>query len=281
MNIRGHTPPSRFIIFLVGCLLTIQFGCTNLSAIREFADISAESAEYTKLVDEYATSPERQKRYQPASHHQQLADMALERSIQKDRLLLRHALIEEYMDALGQLAADELVTYDKDIDALGTAVVKNRIVDKKEAEAFGTIAKILTNAVTDHWRKSQLKKLISKTNDSFQTVVQALRTIVSRDFMDDLDIERIALNKYYTTKLLESSDPAGIAALQEWQELQRDRLKARQEALEGFAQALDNIAEGHQLLYDSQNDLATDGLMKQMSRHSKNLRKLINAIKVL
>ncbi len=40
------------------------------------------------------------------------------------------------MDALGRLAADEAVTYDKELDSLGNAVKGHKFTDAKEADAF-------------------------------------------------------------------------------------------------------------------------------------------------
>lgn len=110
-----HTPayPSllaRWTTFvLIGFLLLTAQGCTDLKAIQDFAALSADSAEYTTLVNDYIESPQRQKRYQPESRHTKLEQMVQERADQKSTLLIRHAVIEQYMATLGALAADEVV----------------------------------------------------------------------------------------------------------------------------------------------------------------------------
>ena len=207
----------RFFLLGLGLILAFQSGCSpNLSAIRDFADISADSAEYTNLVEQYVNTPERQKRYQDAKRHGRLEKQKAARVEQQKRLLARHALIEEYMDALSQLADDNLASYDTEFNALGKAVTDNEFAEQKEVEAFTKIGSILTNAVTDRWRKNQLKKIITQANEPFQIVTKSLRDIVVKAFGEDVQIERVALGKYYDTKLAQSTDAAGKAALEEW-----------------------------------------------------------------
>ena len=85
------------LVFSALLLLGLTQGCVDLKAIQDFANISAESAEYTTLVYNYLDFPDRQKRYQPENRHAQLDAMAQERLARKTELLLRHHVIEEYM----------------------------------------------------------------------------------------------------------------------------------------------------------------------------------------
>lgn len=279
-------PPQRVVrlkpaaVFLLAVLVLAQ-GCANLAAIREFATISSESVQYTKLVTDYAQSPIRQKRYQPPSQYELLDRIAADRAAQQDRLLLRQSLIEEYMYALGRLAADEAVAYNKELDALGNAVKEKKFVDAKEADAFAMIAKVLVKGVTDHWRQKQLKELITTSNAPFQVVVGSLRVIIENGFGGDLLNEKAAIQNYYRTLVLESRDKAGIAALEEWRDLRLAAIDARAKAIESYAQILRKIAEGHQKLYDARGDLSKELLLRDMSRYSKDLQKLFNAIRNL
>ena len=281
MIIQKQNKLSRFTVFLIGLLLVAQYGCVDLSAVRDFAAISAESAQYTKLVNDYVSSPERQKRYQPPNQHATLDAEKEKRKNQKDLLLGRHAIIQEYTEALGNLASDELVNYDKDIDTLGKAVTNNKFAGEKDADAAAAISKILVRAVTDNWRKGKIQELIAESNKNFQTAIGALQDIVLGGFSMDLEIESTALGKYYMKNIMESKDPAGIAALKEWQQLRIARLEERAQAIEAFSQILKKISEGHQNLYDGRDDLDRDLLIKEIRRYSKDLRSLLNTIKSL
>ena len=89
--------------------------------------------QYSHLVSAYADTPARLKRYEPQSQWPVLDRQTTEREAQRERLLLRQKLIQEYMDALGQLAADDLVSYDNQLDALGNAVKNAKFADQNEA----------------------------------------------------------------------------------------------------------------------------------------------------
>src|SRR5215468_6724272 len=117
-----HHAGSTSRVIAITCLAFALSGCANLAAIREFAGSSWDAAQYSQLVSVYANTPARMKRYEPQSQWSELDRQAKERNGQRERLLLRHKLIQDYMDGLGQLAADGLPAYDKELDALGNAV---------------------------------------------------------------------------------------------------------------------------------------------------------------
>jgi hypothetical protein len=86
---------ARFRVAVVGGLVAVLIcGCANLSAVREFADISASTAEHTQLTKAYVQWPLAQKRFQPTSEHEKLERIAKQRESQEKTLLLRHSLIE-------------------------------------------------------------------------------------------------------------------------------------------------------------------------------------------
>ncbi len=272
---------SRIQLFLLTGLLVLGVGCANLAPITEFADISARSAENTGLVTQYVQFPERQKRFQPTDQHSRLDQIARERAAQNERLLLRHTLIAEYMDALGRLASDELVTYDKESDALGKANAHNKFSGESDAGAFGSVSKILFRAATDGWRQKKLRELIGDSNSPFQEVVGALKRIVDQGFAGDTENEEIAINNYYRTLIVSSTDKAGIAALEEWRDTRLSEVRARRRAITNYSEVLSKIASGHQILYDKRDDLDNKDLLQQMSRYAKDLRKLFDTLKNL
>jgi hypothetical protein len=256
-------------------------GCTNLSAIQDFAAISAESAQYTRLVDQYAESPVRQKRFQPADQHERLDRMTRERAAQKDRLLLRLNLVAEYMSALGALAADEAVDYDSGIEGLERAVVDNKLAADKDADAFASVANLLLRVCTDSWRKKELQNLITASNGPFQEVVGALKRIVGLEFTGDIANEKEAMRNHYETLIHLSGDSAGIAALREWEDTRLAEADARARSDSCYARVLSSIAMGHQQLYDRRDDLGGKELVRQLKQYTNEVRKSVNAIRNL
>ena len=260
-------------------LLGLTQGCVDLKPIQDFANISAESAEYTALVDNYVEFPNRQKRYQPTDRHAQLDAMAQDRLTQKAELLLRHNIIEEYMEALGKLAADEIVDQSEELSQLTTNLQNQAGTDPPETEAFGKIVGILTKAVSDGWRKRQLQELIEQSNDPLQIILKSLKQIVVDGFGGDDQNEQFAIQTYYQTKIAQSNDPAGIAALKEWQELRTAALADHTRTLHIYAALLDEISEGHQKLFDARKDLGTKLVLQQIQQSVKELKDLLETIK--
>lgn len=271
--------PAAVLLLLL--VLNLAQGCANLDAIREFASISTESAEYTRLVTDYVESPARLKRYQPSTEHNQMDRIAAERQVQQNRMLLRYRAIVEYMNALGRLAADEAVRYDKQINVLGQAVKEGKLADAKEADAFAAMANVLVRGATDRWRQKQLAEFIGAANDPFQVIVESLRVIVERGFGGDLQTEKMVVERYYDTLISYSKDKAGIAALEEWRDLRLSAIETRAKAIQSYTQLLRKIAQAHQALYDGRHDLSRKELLSTVRDYSQDLRTLFGAVKAL
>ncbi len=279
MRRHGRGPELRLIAF--ACLALIASGCANLTAVREFASTSSDAAQYSQLVVAYVDTPARMKRYEPESQRATLDRQVAERKAQQERLLLRQKLIQEYMDALGQLAGDELTVYDKELDALGNAVKTAKFVDQGEATAFAAVSKILVLAVTDRWRQGKLVTLIEQTDGPFQVVVGALVKIVEQEFAADIANEREALNKYYTGLERQGRDAAGLAALAEWRELREGQINAHEIAIRNYAVVLKTIGVGHHRLYESRHQLSRPEVQAEIHLYTKRLKEAFNAVAAL
>lgn len=275
---RLHRSGQGVRVTVVACLVLAMSGCANLGAVREFASTSSDAVQYSHLVGAYAATPTRLKRYEPQSQWAELDRQAAERQAQRERLLLRQKLIQEYMNALGQLAADDLVTYDNQIDSLGAAVKSAKFADANEAAAFSAVSKLLVSAVTDRWRQGKLVALIEQTEGPFQVVMGALVAIVEKDFGSDLANERVALDKYYTTLRREGRDPAGLAALAEWREMREGQLRDREVAIESYTIVLKTIAAGHHKLYESRHQLSKIEIKAEIQQYTMRLKEASTAI---
>ena len=275
---RLHRSGQSVRVTVVACLVLVVSGCANLGVVRDFASTSSDAVQYTHLVGAYASTPARLKRYEPQSQWPALDRQATERDGQRERLLLRQKLIQEYMDALGQLAADDLVSYDSQIDSLGAAVRDAKFADANEAAAFSAVSKLLVAAVTDHWRRGKLVEVIEQTEAPFQVVMGALVTIVEKDFGSDVANERVALDKYYTTLQREGKDPAGLAALAEWREMREGQLRDRDSAINSYTVVLKTIAAGHHKLYESRHDLSKSEIKAEIHEYTRRLKEASTAI---
>jgi hypothetical protein len=282
-----HHTSSSFLLpirILISAIVLLSFtqGCsTNLRAIQDFANLSAESAEYTALVDEYVEFPNRQKRYQPPSRHASLETMAQERATQKTALLLRQRIVETYMDSLGRLAADELVDNTEELGNLSAALQKHAGTNPQETEAYEKIAGILTKVASDRWRQRQLRDLIEQSNPPIQRILGALQQIVSNGFGGDLQTEEAAIQNYYSTLVMESNDPAGKAALAEWKDFRMSQVQERSQAIQTYGTVLKKISNEHQQLFDRRHELDSKQLLQHVANSVKDLRTLLETIKKL
>lgn len=282
-----HHTSSSFLLhirILLSAILLLAFaqGCANnLKAIQDFASLSAESAAYTALVEDYLDFPNRQKRYQPPSRHASLETMAQERARQKSALLLRQTIVEKYMDALGRLAADEMVDNTAELSQLSAALQNQTGTNPQETEAYQKIAGTLAKVASDRWRQRQLRDLIEQSNPPVQRILGSLQQIVSDGFGGDLQTEEAAIKNYYSTLIMESQDPAGKAALAEWKELRTSRLQERSQALQTYRTVLGKISEGHQRLFEQRQELNNKQVIQQITHSVKDLRSLLETIKKL
>jgi len=262
-------------------LLGMTLGCANLTAIGDFAATSSEAAGYSRLVDQYAAWPEGEKRFEPESHWSQLDDLTAARKTQRKELLLYHTAIDDYMDALGRLAADALVSYDDEIDGLAKAVRSTPLGtrDRSEVAAAASISKLLAKAVTDAWRQRELADLIEEANAPLQVVIAALKTEVDQGFAGDLDIEQTAIDLHYKRLERESHDPAGRAAALEWERAHRLDVDDRRRAIKAQSAILAKIARAHQVLYDQRDQLDDKELLREIEDYARQLRKLQTQLK--
>lgn len=259
-------------------LAFVAAGCAaDLESVRNFAAVSADSANYGKLVNDYAESPVRQKEYQPDSQQAALDEIAAAREAQKKDLLALQVLVSEYMDALGRLASDEVVNFDSQFDLLTGELKAKQILGEREADAYGKIAKILTNAAADGWRRKKLGTIIADTNADFQIVTGALHAIVDRDFRASLGNEQVAIAKYYGGILAQArANPpqqAGIVAVTDILKKRLAEVDARIAAVDAYAAILDRIAKGHQELYEHRANLKDKAVRKDLERYAKDLRR--------
>jgi hypothetical protein len=280
----NHLWPRKLALIALGLLIPLA-GCANLTAIREFAGISSDAAGYRRVVDDYVTGPDRRARYvSPCPDCQRQHD---EKKRQEPLLLLEQDVVQAYMEALGELAADDLVDYSEEYDALGAAAQNAKLIAADKAEAAATLAKLLTKAATDHWRQRQLKEIITRANPPLQIVLDGLRTVMNA-FEVDLSGEKEHARNYYGSLVLAAGDkpcarcsePA-VAGLKEWQELRFAEIEERHQAVVHYRAIIAKIAEAHQKLFDERDDLANKDTLRQIKAYARDLKKAHKALQEL
>lgn len=278
------------MLLLAGMLLLS--GCADLQAVRDFAKTSAATADYRQIVSDYAASPERQKRLQPQRFAAQLDAIAVERAGQARRLLAAQSVLADYMDALGDLAADDLPNVDSRIDGISKALEKagfigtgDAAIGKETAGAAAAIAKILSRSAMDHWRQAKLEKIIAEADPSIQVVTTGLREVILQDFARSLDIEAEATRKYFEATIAAAnadgqSDTVPPLSRVLWLDRQ-NALAARRARLEPYANLMSKIGQGHAELRANVGALKDKALHARLKQYARDLRQLYKAAALL
>jgi hypothetical protein len=198
-----HITRARLILAI---LPAIHIGCAPLAEVREFAGLSKKAAEsFPGMMADLKHSVVREKQYDALRTGLQLeaAIKAAEAACDSDSVCRNvddyvavSRVMENYMKVMGQLAADELASYDKSIDPLVEKLSTSAKIKKEEAAAAGSLAKFVANAVADGYRKRVVAKTLVETNASFLTLTRTLADFTG-DYQDQLERERIAMRAYF------------------------------------------------------------------------------------
>lgn len=273
----------NLIVALATCIIIIfTASCTNLKAVREWSKTSIEATQYSELVTTYVDTPRRLMRYDSDFNGMQVwTELIAIRMNQADALKQMLAVVSDYMLALATLSDESIINYKEDVNALTNGLNSLNIGIKAETVgAAGSIVAILGSAAAGIYQAKQVEKIVEQANQPLQLILKSeLREIVNTDFRQDLNAEMASLDRYYDSLLQTSkSSPAAVVALTEWKEARIQKNKERMEVVDAYLSVLDNLANGHQKLYDNKNKLDAKNLAKDLYSLVGDLRKQIKIL---
>lgn len=296
------------------CLLVVAVsGCANLSAIREFASLSAGTAGYTTTTKEYIESPVQLERYTLETDTNRITDLrasATARKAQEAKLLALQTSVAQYMTALAQLSADELISYSAEFNAFTKQATDAKLFSESEAKSVSALAGLISKAITDGYRQRKLRDVIREANGPLQDVITALRettklyagaqandALYVRQYYSNLmDETRMscqahdALMRLYDPirsqsapvtraeidKLLADARSAcQTPLLQQLRGESRDAIagiEQKQKKAAQFDESLDRIGKAHGLLYENLDKLPSDEIRRQIGYYSQELK---------
>lgn len=253
--------------------------CTDLGAVREWSATSMQAAQFNEVVTTYKDTPGRLKLYDKDEAAFWDAQETI-RAEQAEALELQLALVADYMGALAALSADSASDYAEDVGSLTSSLQKTGRLSQSTVGAAGKLATTLLNAAAQAWQKAKVGELIGEANAPLQEILATeLRAIVDQDFRRDIAIEASFLDAYFEDLLrFGGGSKAANVALNEWFILRKEENEKRAAAVDSYVAVLDKIAEGHQKLYDSRDDLDAVELGKDLFKLAKEIRKNIKNI---
>lgn len=270
------------LIFLVLFLSTV--GCVNLKTVSEFAGASTVSIKNFERI-EY-------------SFYQHCLDRCRDEAIQNFEIKrpgecictiyqeadsvtqVIYNSIEGYFEGLENLSRNELTNYSSDalMNALSAKELGPVRIEEKTAAAFSSISNTLLRTTTDYYRSKKLTSYIEEANEPIQVLLDKFKQIVGTNLKGELRFKKERLYIYYMDMKMNNTFISGYekrkAALDYYQAL--DEIQEQEMILEVFAKSLDEVAQGHQLLYDNRNKLTVKTLNEVLQGYSTNVMDLIS-----
>lgn len=184
MNMNNKIKSNRLLLtsisFSLFCLLQ---GCAaNLPAVREFSKATVLTSEpFNQVLDDIPKSCERRvdvkivNKYEipEGSYDVRLTDeykddLALCAGYEKatEKILLAHDVLQNYAEALGKLASDDVVTFNKETSDLKSSLENFKlngtpIFQESEANAASKIAEFLFDLAVKGYRQKKLNETIN------------------------------------------------------------------------------------------------------------------------
>lgn len=267
-------PPLRWLAAL--SLPLLLCGCANLGAVQEFGQLAADRALYGRVTDDFLASTQLQQDLtlkRQESERQQIEAAHAQRQAVADGALLMQAALSRYMEALADLADDDLVVLDAEVQELANAAAKAELLDANQAGAVGGIGALLSEAALNGYRQRQLTRVIEQGNAPLQALVKHIKTMMvvyERQLVNDQERFRQHFNALDT--MAGTTEP--VAAQLAWME-QRMGARAfapRRAALAQYIETIEGIGVAHQALYDNRGRISDSEVRAQLKRYIKRIR---------
>ncbi|MBA3765896.1 MAG: hypothetical protein H0W99_02695 [Acidobacteria bacterium] len=303
---------------LVLLLALVNSACVDLAAIQKFTASATEIGKrFPNLANDLSASCKRQHIYQEVRAAQfqpdrlraithpdpdseemtKLDGQCKQFTEQQKRLIEANAVLINYLATMGDLAADDLTSYDKGLEGLGSSFTKGNIFNDAEVSAVQGLVGFLLKAASEGYRRKKLKSALEDQNSHIQTLTKALRRLVAQNYILQLQNERDEMRNYYSTSILLYrdymrqlvartaeeraqqgqlvQDPLPIIQVKRLWDDEETEIAKKIEAANAYAKALDSIAEGHQKLYESRNNLGSKEVVRTALTYAKTIQSVV------
>jgi len=282
-------PPRYASHFLrsFGVLVVIGLaGCSSLEPVAEFGKNASVIAGYPDVAIDYPAILERQASYGDNSSAVGPDKIAARRRDAK-RLKDAQKVLEAYARALGTLAANDLISYDSEIDALNQSIVDAKLATSAQTDIYARVAKFGFRLVTDIYRRDKIRQLITTYNPAVQKATANLITIVQDGYITSLKNERIYFDEYiagtagHINGPQESSEEyrglRGIVGVVK--RSQDDVLEKKEQHAKAMVSGMRTFAQGHQQLAQNINKISFKETVSVARDYAKQLRDIVKTLR--
>jgi hypothetical protein len=261
-------------------------GCSSLEPVAEFGKNASAIAGYPDVADDYPAILQRQRSYGDKS--QAVSDEKIA-TRKRDAKRLRDAqkVLEAYARALGALAANDLISYDTEIDALNKGIVDAKLATSDQTDVYAKVAKFGFELVTDIYRRDKIRKLITTYNPAIQKATRNLITIVHDGYLMSLKDERDYFDKYVSgpANAITGSEEnrqnfeglqgiVGVVA-----QTQDDVLEKKKQNAQALVKGMQAFAQGHQQLAENINKVSFKETVNVARDYAKQLRDILKSFR--
>lgn len=269
---------SRTSVLLSVCFLLS--GCASMEAVQKYADYSRSTIESVRPVaEDFQASCMRANSAKPFANY---SKCSTEQDASKAILTVSNVLAD-YGAALGALAADELVNYDKDIDGL-TGEIKNLKVkglEDAKVDAIGSLAKFIAKAATSAYQEKQVKTFLNESNSSLVSVTNTLADVINTNYSEAIKLEISSWEDSYqrVERVARDNNPL------EWESYSKAQWKTRTElaekliAAKSLSENIRKIGSTHTKLINDANDLTSKKVAAMVKSFVNDATPVIKEIK--
>lgn len=265
-------------------LLVSLAGCVNLQSVSDFAISSSVSIKNFEQID--------------YSFYQHCMDRCRDEAIRKYEIKrveecscklyqeadsvtqVIYSAMEGYFEGLESLSQNELTVYSSDalVGALSAKELGPVKIEEQTVTAFSSLSNTLLRATTNYYRSKKLAKYIEEANEPIKVILEKFKLIVDTNLKGELRFKKERLYAYYMDMKMQntllSDYDKGQATSDYYQAL--DEIQQKERVLSVFAESLDEVAKGHQILYDNRAKLSVKTLRGVIQVYSGNVKNLIS-----
>jgi hypothetical protein len=278
--------PRGILRVLLVCLLTLS-GCVDFGAVKDFAALSRQaSTGYAAIVDDMYRSCLRSAEFDPPDNGDTPEKHCADWKDAQPGLVHAESVLQDYLVAVGKLAGDEIISYDRSLAPLrqqldSVKLSGKSVFDSTQVDAITGLGEFLLKAATDGYRRRQLERTFTGQNKNIQTVTLALKNIVGHDYEERLDNETIAVQAFQArVRRAFAGGKESLAIEMGTRQVQEHLwdIDRKKQAAASYLKTLDLIAKGHQELFDHRKSLGSKNLAKLLWDDTSQLLPFVQSI---
>ena len=274
--------PKLFPVLGVIGLSLFFAGCVNLGRVNDYAANAAGSiGQFEELGYSFNKACQEKCQMEQLEKQQLLTkgcDCQTEKEADSVTLVIYHAL-KGYFEGLAKLSGNELTNYR--FNALTNGLTAGNFglvhINQAQVNACTKVSNILTQAITNGYRRKKLTTYIGEANESVKILLDALKSNLVTNLTRRLETQRQRTQSYYfdLSKDNAISPYEKKKVIEEYNGLMAGiDVKKRQIAV--FGKGIESIGAGHQELYDARSQLKTKEIKELLTRYGSEIQDTVD-----